>query len=534
MATSSSAASSNAASTLAADTSATSTMTSDTSTGLERLAADPHLPSRVRKIYAEIDAALKATRLMRRRGATGALVALTPPVVAKINKKVAKLRELQVKLPHAIYPGKTWDVTAVGLGETDELNRMRARMRALAFSARGVDFAPWEHGIYPAGGVVENLIRAKEDLPHDADWFVVGVDVEQAAKKLGDAFLACVQAEDRTHYVSCHRTRGCVTFIHRTANGCARGVAHQVILTKYATLDEVLLGFDLGSSSFLWDGADVLATPMGVVALKYGVNVLDLRMRRSTYETRLCKYFRDGGAHDTYGILLPHVDLAGVLKKLLEPYSSLELPRITFRRIRLSKPSCPYGQTHLYADGVSTEEIQGTSGGDVGVMYRYDIEHECSNLAAVVYGLPAALCGCEPWAPGLEFAAIRPRPASREVLVGLVRSKVRSVSRSNLMYLSKLFTKGELSDIVTALTSGKTAALASGKVPVGTPPRTIEQICAEAYPALVEQCRLPFAVRDIAESTSLLAPDATAAMTAAEWYGDYYAAPPSEKMDTPD
>jgi hypothetical protein len=108
-----------------------------------------------------------------------------------------------------------------------------------------------------------------------------------------------------------HRTRGCVTF--ETARkvrqdgsrrcGFVRGPV-QVVLRAYSTVSELLHGFDLGAAQVAFDGARAFLTAMGAFAATRGANVLNLAVRRVSYEARLARYLRRG-----FTLAVPDLDV---------------------------------------------------------------------------------------------------------------------------------------------------------------------------------------------------------------------------------
>jgi len=78
----------------------------------------------------------------------------------------------------------------------------------------------------------------------------------------------------------------------------------QVILKRYETVWELLHNFDLGSSAVAWTGSTVVMTGLARFAITTRLNILNLRGRRSSYETRVCKYIGRG-----FGLALPDVSI---------------------------------------------------------------------------------------------------------------------------------------------------------------------------------------------------------------------------------
>jgi hypothetical protein len=68
----------------------------------------------------------------------------------------------------------------------------------------------------------------------------------------------------------------------------------QIILRIYNSINEVLLGFDIDSSSFAFDGNDILSTKRGIYSLSNMINTVDLSRHSRTYVRRLYKYAMRG------------------------------------------------------------------------------------------------------------------------------------------------------------------------------------------------------------------------------------------------
>ena len=87
----------------------------------------------------------------------------------------------------------------------------------------------------------------------------------------------------------------------------------QVILKIFNSKEDILKSIDLGSSQFIYDGVEILTTPLGNFAIKYGLNIIDNRKVLSTYEERIVKYIEKGFGLVFYGIEKQKVLLAKTL-----------------------------------------------------------------------------------------------------------------------------------------------------------------------------------------------------------------------------
>ncbi|KIY61763.1 hypothetical protein CYLTODRAFT_336741, partial [Cylindrobasidium torrendii FP15055 ss-10] len=74
----------------------------------------------------------------------------------------------------------------------------------------------------------------------------------------------------------------------------------QIVLRLYSSPAEILVGFDIDSACFGYDGRRVWATPRALIASMRQSNTVDMGRRSPSYEFRLAKYADRG-----YEILLP-------------------------------------------------------------------------------------------------------------------------------------------------------------------------------------------------------------------------------------
>ncbi|KAK6419610.1 hypothetical protein LTR95_017028, partial [Oleoguttula sp. CCFEE 5521] len=68
----------------------------------------------------------------------------------------------------------------------------------------------------------------------------------------------------------------------------------QIVLRRYSSLSEILLGFDVDSSCAAFDGKQVYASPRALAAYMTQINTIDLTRRSPSYENRLSKYRQRG------------------------------------------------------------------------------------------------------------------------------------------------------------------------------------------------------------------------------------------------
>jgi hypothetical protein len=169
---------------------------------------------------------------------------------------------------------------------------------------RGFDLR--RHGLVAAGGYPAAVLAGRPETAGDVDLFLVGHPDDGARRAAITALFAHLRRNSSglffsRHELMVHRTRGCITF-----SDSYNGSTVQVVLRAYSTISEVLHGFDLGAAQVAFDGERAFLTAMGVFAATRGANVLNLAVRRVSYEARLVRYLRRG-----YALVVPDLDPDG-------------------------------------------------------------------------------------------------------------------------------------------------------------------------------------------------------------------------------
>nr|OQO24706.1 hypothetical protein B0A51_08620 [Rachicladosporium sp. CCFEE 5018] len=121
----------------------------------------------------------------------------------------------------------------------------------------------------------------------DVDLFLYGLDEEQAIAKI-------IQIEQKIKdallvETTTIRTKHAITIASQYPT---RHV--QIVLRRYSSLSEILLGFDVDSSCAAFDGKQVYASPRALAAYMTQINTIDLTRRSPSYENRLSKYRQRG------------------------------------------------------------------------------------------------------------------------------------------------------------------------------------------------------------------------------------------------
>jgi hypothetical protein len=182
------------------------------------------------------------------------------------------------------------------------------------------DFAG--NGVYPAGGYAGACVWKGDMLARssDVDLFLVGHEsdeaalaaVEKLAAHLSKTFdtpeIGALGPRSTEEHMKYYRAEKCITFVGTGVNpnyAAPHRYTIQVIMRRYSTTSEVIHGFDIGASAVLFDGHTAWLTEMGRLAYEHAIVVLNLEVRRSSYENRIRKYC---GQDRKFRLALPELD----------------------------------------------------------------------------------------------------------------------------------------------------------------------------------------------------------------------------------
>lgn len=384
------------------------------------------------------------------------------------------------------------------------------------------------HGLVLAGGAASSILmlntreRSIIDIPyHDYDLFLVGHESEAEAlatiTALGDHLYICWGSAD------VYRTKGCITF-----HNPKHKVIIQVILRIYKTIGEVIHGFDLGSSAIAWDGERVFLTGLGKLAAECGVNVLNLVARRSSYESRLSRYFERG-----FDVVLPNLNhnlpaLGGRLPYLfayrLEDNNRCSC-HLSAHSLFSTRPGwANYGCNRFKEDiETSSYAIGHVHYGSNRAMYKRNFHILTSDKPAV-----EALCALASYTPGLDVRTVdldfdmmvsetgleHPEPGIT-MLESLVRRTINEHDGASV----------RLDGLKSLLGTDRAAKLIldiifRDKLPLND---IIAQTCAEHICSLKSRPhKIPFAFMSVEDGTALTGPFPREQVSLAEWYGEAY------------
>ncbi|KAJ3095563.1 Protein mono-ADP-ribosyltransferase parp4 [Phlyctochytrium planicorne] len=228
--------------------------------------------------------------------------------------------------------------------------------------------------IFIAGGAVvaalqPSVKKATDEnyFNSDIDVFIYGLKLEQVRDKVVEVYEAIRKAAtDNPNYsieseahIEDHSYLGDFEF-DETDHLLARNLRSlilvgeypkrqiQIVFRLYKSPAEVLMGFDIDSCCFGYNGKSVLALPRALRAMTRRFNLVDMTRRSASYELRLFKYAKRG-----FAVACPNVDVSKLkqvgkintgfgLSKLLSLEAQMLLPdyfKETFRKdkVKLDK-----------------------------------------------------------------------------------------------------------------------------------------------------------------------------------------------------
>jgi hypothetical protein len=392
-------------------------------------------------------------------------------------------------------------------GSDGEFSR---RLAALAPFLAGFDLRA--NGLVLAGGAAAGILM--RDVGNgvsgdpgfsDYDLFLVGHASEGSAHQAVAGLMAHLAGQFSAS-LEVYRTAGCITFRSRDTCRFAPGVV-QVVLRQYATVGEVIHGFDLGSCSVAWDGRRVYLTALGRLAAERGANVLNLIVRGASYETRLARYFGRG-----YDLVLPDLDGCIFSRTGCLPYLTalglqaqgncscfLKAAGLVRARPGSASPDPAPTGAPTYGEGVPY--------GDSAALLLRNMR------AAADPNLAGLFCARADYRPGLDPFAIQPAVE--------LDSLVREVSgafgeRVQVRKLAALLGEETATALLAELVRGR-----AGPGP-GVAVERLRPECAARLESLRSHFHIPLVFMGVAEGTALRGPYPRDLVAAAEWYGEAY------------
>jgi len=240
-----------------------------------------------------------------------------------------------------------------GIAESDEVFEIRLRAEApwlIGFDLRA-------HSMVLAGGAASAMMRMKKPTHYYNDFDLFFID------RTPDGAMASIQAlgehlKRNEFRVDFYRKSHVMTFVAQTKKsatgqaqtkksdtGRERKYVIQIVTHIYASIAELLDASDLGSTSILWDGRQVLMSHGGAFAIYNNTDIVDLKRYTKSYAHRLCKYFDRG-----VDIMMLGLNLDTLRKAICpeEKFSVVKLPYFIIygvkepcsKRINEKEPPC--------------------------------------------------------------------------------------------------------------------------------------------------------------------------------------------------
>lgn len=160
----------------------------------------------------------------------------------------------------------------------------------MEFSRKTFDLLTYVHwdNIVVAGGSLVNIITKCNEKLNDIDIFIYGLDNKSAKKKVDSVINSIKQkAIDMKYDTRVYMNKNVINiYVFDTK----KLLQVQIILRLYDTLAHVLIGFDVDCCCACYDGKNIMVSERGKYALKYRVNIANLKRRSPSYENRLIKY----------------------------------------------------------------------------------------------------------------------------------------------------------------------------------------------------------------------------------------------------
>jgi hypothetical protein len=425
-----------------------------------------------------------------------------------------------------------------GGSRVPEVPRFSRAASVAEYRARLLHEAPWlesfdlaGYGLVLAGGAASAILMTDSDRRRGAysDWdlFLVGHKDDHSARVAIATFGHHLSQAMHGRKITVYRTMSCVTFRVAESPGLVdtRSKAEiivQIILRRYNTAAEVIHGFDLGSCAVAWTGRTVVLTLLGKLAAEHGINVLNLVVRRPSYEKRIGRYFSRG-----YDLVLPFLD----------GRCDFNLPYLKLFGVQLgSCLCCEYFASWIDRSGrAATRAAAGAAAGAAAADADLDDETEpdsdyatmssiyrrtagelfCSNLTAANRKIPQLLCARAEYVPDLDITSIEPSFAAADIKRG-VMSAFDSNGKINARAIKRLI--GE----------ERGAPLLIDTFLKGYPNEQLVDAAVAERAQELSDVKIPFALMGVMDRTALSNPFPLEVVSNSDWFG-YKAGGPARR-----
>jgi hypothetical protein len=147
-----------------------------------------------------------------------------------------------------------------------------------------------------AGGAVTDMcstnFRKPGEIPKDCDFFIWGMSVTDAEERVQKVIKWWLHDGGSTE--SCrdaYRNRYVTTLTDQHGDNI---INYQIIHRVYRNKSSIIGGFDLSPAMALYDGTDILFTPLSLLSFAFGFFFVDVSRRSKTFDKRIAKYVKKG------------------------------------------------------------------------------------------------------------------------------------------------------------------------------------------------------------------------------------------------
>lgn len=178
----------------------------------------------------------------------------------------------------------------------------------------------YKHCMCIAGGSILSRLKGEpvgfQANPDDIDIFFYGISEEVATKIITECVVYLATNMDKVDFKprwngddqnpnsknfrvyvkrNQHTTTVCTEYMDEGKCYTIMGIDIQFIHRIYPRKDMIIGGFDLGCCSYMYDGEELLTTPLGAWCLVNNAFPIDISRRSTSFEHRIIKYTRKYG-----------------------------------------------------------------------------------------------------------------------------------------------------------------------------------------------------------------------------------------------
>lgn len=153
-------------------------------------------------------------------------------------------------------------------------------------------------GYVIAGGSLYTALNTKYSKPDDIDFFIYTGECEsketqlKLAEEIYRNILTEIEQQIDKLNIQYIRNKNCTTVLIREKS-YEPLIKFQIIHKAYSRKKDILHGFDLPNSQFLYDGESIKGTYAGLVSYMHNILPVDVKRFSTSTPRRICKYHND-------------------------------------------------------------------------------------------------------------------------------------------------------------------------------------------------------------------------------------------------